>query len=189
MPLAISRVSYGMHMPQLHHKNDRVKKLAVVLLDVILIGYFCFAHSLSLSCSWNSKSEDNLTDILFAIHNSKWRGISSQGKDFLKSGICFHDIWVLPSLLQGSWYLLFCVSHGLTQKEWQVYYKFKYCLSICRLFSENNTIIHRLALHLVKLPLCYTPILNQVWDPAMVCIICYLVTTNLHSFMLILIIY
>lgn len=128
-------------------------------------------------------------DWYYLLFIMSWNGISCQGKDFLKSGICFHDIWVPHSLLQGSWYLLFCVSRGLTQKEWQVYYKFKHCLSICRLFSENNEPIHRLALHLVELPLCYTPILNRVWDPAMVCIICYLVTMNLGSFTLILIIY
>lgn len=59
---------------------------------------------------------------------------------------------------------------------------FKYCLSICRLFSENNTPIRRLALHLVKIPLSHTPILNGVWDPAIFCIICYLIAINFSSY-------
>lgn len=63
-----------------------------------------------------------------------------------------------------------------------MYYVFKYCLSICRLFGECNTPICRLALHLVKIPLSHTPILNGVWDPAIFCIICYLITINITSY-------
>lgn len=83
------------------------------------------------------------------------------------------------SSMASSEYLPFVSPVVWHRKEWQTYYIFKYCLSICRLFSENNTPIHRLALHLIKMLLRHTPILTGVWDPAIFCIIYYLITINL----------